>query len=98
MNMRQGEAVFANFICTFGDKEFLLDYLAEIVIPSLTEKQQTREWGTTKYYLLDGGTEILQIDGIDRPILFGRFVKDTILKRDQVLNPDMALVKDRQAI
>jgi hypothetical protein len=36
------------------------------------------------------------IDGIDRPVVFGRFVKDTVLKRDQVLQDDLTLVSDPQ--
>jgi hypothetical protein len=45
--MRQGEAIFANFICTFGESKVLIDYLQEIVIPALTYTQHVRVWKTT---------------------------------------------------
>jgi hypothetical protein len=96
--MRQGEAIFANFICTFGDSKVLIDYLEEIVIPALTEAQQVRVWKTTNYYLLNGDTAVLSINGSDRPVAYGRFIKDTILKRDQFLQRDLTLLSDPQVL
>jgi hypothetical protein len=94
--MRRGEAIFANFICTFGESKVLVYYLKEIVIPALTYTQQVRVWKTTSYHFLNGDTAVLSIDGVDRPVVFGRFVKDTILKRDQILQDDLTLVFDPQ--
>lgn len=75
---------FANFICHFGDLE-MLDLCEEVVIPAFTDTKLKRTYKDTSYFFHD--VELISIS-TDRkqpePAIVGRFVKDTILQRDQI--------------
>lgn len=98
--VQKSKIEFANFICKFGDKN-LLDFAAEIVLPAFTDDTLVRSYGkNTHYYFLD--TDVIDLGTSTDPkkpeiALVGRFVKDTVLTREQVIE-DRKLVKDEQTL
>ncbi|MBS0245219.1 MAG: hypothetical protein JSR61_01265 [Proteobacteria bacterium] len=96
--MPQSIATFANFICRFGDKRALIDYLVEIVAPAFTKDTYVRTYGdTTHFHFYE--VKIVTVDEkSDPPVkaLAGRFIKDTELTRYQVFDSRKGLVHDEQ--
>jgi len=92
--MKQHLALFANFICKFGDMN-MADLMREVVLPAFTDDTLRREARGSTYHLLDVRLfESLTDDG-DEPAIAGQFVKDTVLVRDQVYDPASgALIPD----
>ena len=73
---------FANLTLTFGTR-VLSDLFNEIVLPAFTDESLVRTYGKTTYrfqevQLLDLGTE-----EEPEPAIAGRFIKDTVVKREQ---------------
>jgi len=94
--MSTGKTIsFANFICKFGDEKDLLDLVTEIVIPAFYGKGlKTRSYDGTQYFFYE--VELLNLASKkDTPVLAiaGRFVKDTVLTREQIYKPGRGLVK-----
>ncbi len=88
---------FANFICHFGENKVLLDYLNEIVLPAFLSGHRVRIYGGSRYLLLDVELVVLT-SFVDRgrvmePAIVGKFVMDTVLRRDQIL-VDGKLISD----
>lgn len=81
--MKQHAALFANFICKFGDMN-MADFLREVVLPAFTDDALVREARGATYHLLDVQLFESLTDGTDEPAIAGQFVKDTVLVRDQV--------------
>lgn len=96
--MRQNTVTFANFICKFGREQNLLDYVDEIVIPAYLESREARKYGDATYYLLSVGVENIGTPEAPIAALAGRFVKQTILKRTQILDPEKGLSKDERSM
>lgn len=97
--MRQNDLAFANFILRFGIEEVMLDYAEEIVIPAFTNRANVRTYGDTNYRFHDVYlTKIAEEDGEPIITLSGHFVKDTILRRQQVFRPDRGIVEDSAEI
>lgn len=97
--MQQHNATFANFICRFGDEKVLLDYAYEIVIPAFTRDTFIRSYGKTHYHLYE--VELLTLDKTAQPpvmALAGRFIKDTELRRYQIFDDELGLVRDEQSM
>lgn len=96
--MPQSIATFANFICRFGDKQVLADYLVEIITPAFTKDTYVRTYGkTTHFHFYE--VEIVTLDEKSVPpvkALAGRFIKDTELTRHQVFDADKGLIQDEQ--
>ena len=74
---------FANLSVRFGAKE-LLDYKG-IVASAFLVDTHVRNYGDTKYYFYE-----MKMDYLDRKdptslAIYGRFIKDTLLKREQVM-------------
>jgi hypothetical protein len=96
--MPQSIATFANFICRFGAKHVLVDYLVEIVTPAFTRDTYVRTYGrTTHFHFYE--VEIVTLDEKSAPpvkALAGRFIKDTELTRHQVFDSAKGLIKDEQ--
>lgn len=90
--MQQNTAVFANFICRFGN-EVLLDYLDEIVLKAFLDDTMVRKYGDTFYHLYEVKLENLGSKLEPVMALTGQFVKDTTLRRVQIFNPNEGLVK-----
>lgn len=86
---------FANLSVTFGKKE-LLDY-KEIVTAAFLVDTHIRKYGRTRYHFYE--TELILADPDDplSLVISGRFVKDTVLQREQVLH-DKELVQDKQSL
>lgn len=87
---------FANFVCRFGEKFSLLDLAQEIVIPAFTDDQLRRDFGETHYIFHK--TQVSEIQSSLSPaaqvVLYGQFVKDTVLRRNQVFEPGEGLKSD----
>lgn len=81
MARRSHAVTFANFNCRFGSRLALLDMWDEIVWPAFSnpEPRYTRSYGT--FYLLD--PELIRIG--DEVFVSGRFVRDTTLERELIL-------------
>lgn len=96
--MPQSVATFANFICRFGDKHVLADYLSEIVTRAFTKDTYVRTYGkTTHFHFYQVDITTLDKDSVP-PVkaLAGRFIKDTELTRHQIFDATKGLVKDEQ--
>ncbi len=96
--MKQNNAVFANFICRFGDK-VLLDYVEQIVLPAFTDDTLIRIYGETEYHFYEVQLVNLAKRG-EEPILavVGQFIKNTLLTRVQVFDESDGLVHDEQSM
>lgn len=89
------KASFANLSVRFGKKE-LLDY-KEVVTRAFLNDTNIRSYGKTNYFFYE--TELYWADE-DDPLsltIAGRFVKDTILTREQILEGN-SLKKDNQSL
>lgn len=75
---------FANFICKFGDKENLLDYLEQIVLPAFLDSSLVRTYGDDKYFLSE--TRLVKLQSKPFPVvaIVGQLIKDTMLESTQV--------------
>lgn len=86
---------FANFVCRFGEKFVLLDLAEEVVIPAFLHGGQ-RMYGESRYIIQD--TNIVSCGDNNRNLLIvGRFIKDTILSREQKLE-NGKLVKSKASM
>jgi len=96
--MPQSTATFANFICRFGEKHVLSDYLLEIVAPAFTKDTYVRTYGSTTHFHFYEVDVVTVDDKVDPPMkaLAGRFIKDTELTRYQVFDEKKGLVHDEQ--
>lgn len=81
----------ANFTCKFGEKFVMLDFFEEVVLPAFIGKN-VRKFGDAQYSILN--PTLLKF-GDGELAISGRFVKDTIIERSQVL-VNGELVEDRQ--
>lgn len=93
--MRQHDLAFANFILRFGTEEVLLDYAEEIVLPAFLADGNVRRHGETEFRLFD--VELAEIDSEgDGPVLAlsGHFIKDTVLRRQQIFRRGQGLIED----
>jgi hypothetical protein len=84
---------FLNFICRFGDDLKLLDMLHEVVLPAFHTKE-ARSFSTTKYFFHK--VRVVKLEGGNDPVygICGRFIKDTVLKREQVYDDSGELIQD----
>jgi len=84
---------FLNFICRFGDDLKLLDMLHEVVLPAFNTKE-ARSFSTTKYFFHK--VRVVKLEGGNDPVygICGRFIKDTVLKREQVYDDSGELIHD----
>ena len=91
---------FANLTMRFGDRFVLLDLAQEVTFPAFFSEDHVRSYGTTKYFFRDVGIDAFNIEGEERPQLsiYGRFIKDTFVKRDQVFREGHGLISDQQAL
>lgn len=88
-----------NLVCKVGLDKVLLDIFADIIWPSMQVSERYRGFGKTKFKFLSVKLISLGMDG-ETPILgvVGRFVKDTVLVRDQVLSQENELIEDHQEL
>lgn len=84
--MRKHELQIANFVCTFGQNKDLIDHIDDIVIPSFFSDTQIRSYGDTTFYIYEPKWIELGSGANSELAIMGRFVKDTVLKREQILN------------
>lgn len=90
---------FANFICRFGEDKVLLDLAQEIVVPAFISRDLERSIKNSKYFFHD--VQLIELHGGNNPVLgiVGRFVKDTILSREQIFDANNSrLIPDKQEI
>lgn len=85
----------ANLICRFGDKKVLIDMLHEIVLPAFLDKELRRSYDETHYLFY--GVELVKLDDNTLGVA-GRFIKDTVLERDQILDGEKGLVHDSKKL
>jgi len=64
--------------------------LDEIVVPAFTDGSLVRSYGDTHYFFIQ--QEIVELDGDGLAAIAGRFVKSTVLKREQFYDPDKGLI------
>jgi hypothetical protein len=97
--MRNNNAIFANFTCHFGSKEVLLDYAREIIVPAFTDSTLKRTHGPDTTYVIRNA-EVIRFGEAQSPVIAigGRFIKNTVLRRHQVLDPNHGLIPDQQAM
>lgn len=83
--MRKHTAVFANFICKFGERN-LVDYLEEIVLPAFTNDTLVREYSSTRYFFFE--VKLINLGSHQAPAyaIAGKFVKEYNLKREQIFD------------
>lgn len=99
MTKRKYLLEFANFVCKFGNEKNLLDLVEEIVIPAFTDTELERSFGRTKHFFHQVEIVELQSDGEASLAISGRFVKDTLLAREQRFDEDNErLVSDPQQL
>lgn len=75
---------FANFICHFGRLE-MLDLCEEVIIPAFTTSSNVRKYKDTTYFFYE--VELVNLSGDEgqaEPAIIGRFVKNTVLQREQI--------------
>jgi hypothetical protein len=97
--MRQHELSFANFILRFGIESALLDYAEEIVLPAFLQNEEVRTFGDTTYRFYNVSlVQMERDDGIPILVLSGHFIKDTILRRQQIFDPSEGIVEDAAQI
>lgn len=84
--MRKHDLQIANFVCTFGNDHELIDYVEEIVIPAFFSDTLVRTYGDTTFYIYEPQWIDLGSDGQSDLAIIGRFVKDTLLKREQIID------------
>lgn len=75
----------ANLIVRFGKSE-LLDFAAEIVVPALTDDTLERAVSDGSILICDSGMTEVRVDSSVFNVVYGRIVKDTELRREQVLD------------
>jgi hypothetical protein len=95
---KKNELEFSNFILKFGENHNLLDFVEEIVIPAFTQKLE-RSYGETRHFIHD--VQILNFGNEEDPIpcIAGRYIKDTVIKREQIFDEDAdELKKDLQSL
>lgn len=93
--MRQHDLSFANFILRFGTEEVLLDYAEEIVLPAFLAEGNVRKHGETEFRLFDVELADIGREGDDRVLaLSGHFIKDTVLRRQQIFRRGQGLIED----
>ncbi len=87
---------FANLTCRFGDRFVLIDLAREVIYPAFFTRSHRREYGPTAYFFRDIGMDSFEVEGIERPQLtiYGRLIKDTVVKRVQVYSEEGGLVPD----
>jgi hypothetical protein len=93
--MRKYTAVFANFVCTFGN-EGMIKRVNEIILPSFLNKNIREHGNETSYFF-----EKASFTRISRPYIdayvHGRFIQKTKLKREQYYGAD-GLVRQRASL
>lgn len=97
--MRQHVASFANFVCRFGEKQVLLDYVEEIVIPAFVDDKLIRSYGRTHFFFFECKLIVLD-DNRENPVMgiSGRFIKNTHLTREQIFDPERGIVHDEASM
>src|SRR5262245_16884504 len=87
----------ANFHCRFGERWVLLDLAEEIVIPAFTTSELERTYGDTRYFFYD--QQLLRLRGAEPALgIAGRFVKDTLLTRNQFFDEKQGLIQDERSM
>jgi hypothetical protein len=88
---------FANFICKFGSDKSLLDYVEDIIIPAFNSST-VRRYGSTSFFFHQ--IQLVDLSNDDTPVMCiaGRFVKQTLLSREQIYDAKAGLIKDTQSI
>ena len=86
---------YYNFICRFGARKRLLDYLDDVVIPALTDLDLVRTYGrSTSYFFHDVHVETL---GRDRPkVIAGQFIKNMTITRTQIFKRGVGIIRNRR--
>lgn len=86
----------ANLICKFGDKHNLLDLFDEVVKPAFFDDTLRRRFSETSYLIYDA--VLINFDDELKDVgIAGRFVKDTVLQSEQILQ-DGRLVENDQTL
>ena len=92
--LHRGALSFANVIIKFGDDRYLIDFLEEVVLPAFTDTSLKRTYGDdTEYFFEEVRPMILSRDPPTLAIV-GRFIKNTVLHRDQVYVDGTGVVPD----
>lgn len=94
--MKSENATILNLTCKFGSKD-LLDLANEIIIPAFKSNLE-RKYGATRYLLIDVQIADIGEEGRSEKAIYGRFIKDTILKSEQILTSDKQLIEQNLAI
>ena len=91
--------LFYNLVCRYGDVHTLLDLGVELFLPAIFGSH-VRKYGQTQYFFTDVGHTLVRPAGFDSEqiVIFGRFIKDTVLKRDQIYEPEVGLVPDNRSM
>lgn len=91
---------FANYTLNFGKEKVLLDLFDEVVFPSFEEKRYFKRVAQhSEFFFLDTELVVLE-DNPQKPVIgiTGRIVKNTTLKREQLLDDDHNLVEDLRVL
>lgn len=90
---------FLNLTCRFGDKFVLLDLTKELLIPALFNRH-IRSYGKTHYFFTDVGATTVSVAELpgEQIVFYGRFIKDTVLTRNQIYQSGVGLISDQESI
>ncbi|MDP9514798.1 hypothetical protein [Pseudomonas protegens] len=93
MSKVQRPIEMGNLVCKFGSKN-LLDYFDTVVYPAFFDEKLVRRYSDTSYFF--NKVEIITVEG--RVLLVGRFIKDTLLKREQIYSQSKGLIEDHEEL
>lgn len=91
---------FANLTCRFGERFVLLDLFEEVVFPALSNSDFERKYADTAYFFKDVKFSVFSIAEAPDPqlVVYGRLIKDTVLKRSQYYSREGGLVESEASL
>ena len=93
LDLRRGTVALANFICTFGDAGAMLDQW-DLVRPAFLTEGLVRKYGKNYFHFYK--TKLVQLgeeDGVPILAIYGHFVRNVHLTREQTFDDNGVLVK-----
>ncbi len=87
----------ANFVCKFGEEQVLLDRLEDVIWPAMQSLKHVREIKAGSLFFVDTELVLTRVGDKEIPVLVGRFVKNTTLKRDQIFR-EAGLIQDHEEL
>ena len=88
-----------NFVCRFGDERVMLDFFHEIIFPAFCRPRDVVSRKKANNFVLDPRITEIRSGDISSLALTGFFVKDSVLEREEIVDPDTGdLVENPQTM